>query len=73
MLRIFSLDDTLAMTLPISGAVVVGADLPPEVDVEILKSELYRFYGDRLWVAESPAPVTEIVTPDIPKARSRKR
>jgi hypothetical protein len=73
-MRIFSLDDTLALTLPISGAVAVGADLPPEVDVEILKQELSRFYDDRFWVAESPAVVAEIVTPEIPKTtRSRKQ
>ncbi len=71
-MRVFSIDDTLALTLPISGAVVVGADLPSDVDVEILKSELYRFYGDRLWVAESPAPAT-VIPPEIPKAKSRKR
>ncbi|MBD2019336.1 hypothetical protein H6F43_03950 [Leptolyngbya sp. FACHB-36] len=50
-----SLNATSVVTLPRSGAIAVGLEIPEWVDLNLLASELKQFYGDR-FTLDHPKP-----------------
>jgi hypothetical protein len=63
-----------SVTLPQSGSVPVGVELPDGLDLDLLKREVNQFYGDRFQVAEKlPEQKTATAADFTPKNPRRRR
>ena len=62
-MRLVSAEGIESITLPHSGRVVIGEDLPPGFDVDVLMSEVELFYGDRIQLQDEVTVEPQTVIP----------
>lgn len=66
MIIVDSQQSSTSITLPLTGTVVVGVELPTDIDLEMLRDELENFYGDRYsLVSELPSTSNGASVPDV--------